>query len=229
MDGKTPSSVIHMIAGNRVIITRCFYQLIWRKTTLRTDLAPSRTAPPRWYSRSRLLRRNLPINLVDWLLDSGSLTRQLRQLCPDQFQVHVLWQGWNRPGPDEACALGLRLDAWSWTREVRLLCNDQPWVFARTLIPAGTLRGRGCRLTQLGTRSLGEVLFADPGTRRDSVEIACIVAGQRLHQQAFAGLTELPDTIWSRRSLFWIATHPLLICEIFLPDWLVASARYRPK
>lgn len=196
---------------------------------MHTDLAPSRTAPPRWYSRSRLFRRNLPASLADWLLDSGSLTRRLRQLCPDQFRVHVLWQSWNRPSSDEARVLGLRLDAWAWTREVRLLCNDQPWVFARTLIPAKTLRGRGCRLTQLGTRPLGEVLFADPGVRRDPVEIARIVAGQRLHQRAFAGLAEPLDPIWGRRSVFWIAKRPLLVCEIFLPDLPVAPACYRPE
>jgi chorismate--pyruvate lyase len=195
---------------------------------LHTDIASSRTAPPRWYSRSRLFQCNLPANLVDWLLNSGSLTQRLRQLCPGQFRVHVLWQGWNRPSPDEARVLGLRLDAWAWTREVRLLCNDQPWIFARTLIPAGTLCGRCCRLTQLGTRSLGEVLFADPGIRRDSVEITRIAAGQRLYQRAFVGFSEPPDTIWGRRSVFWIAKHPLLICEIFLPDLPVASARYRP-
>ena len=74
---------------------------------------------------------------------------------------------------DEARALGLRLGAWAWIREVQLLGDGQPWVFARTLIPADTLRGRGRRLTRLGTRPLGEVLFTDPGVRRGPVN-ACI-------------------------------------------------------
>ncbi|MBK8537138.1 MAG: chorismate lyase [Candidatus Competibacteraceae bacterium] len=187
-----------------------------------------RPVPPRWHSYPRLSRRDLPATLTDWLLDSGSLTRRLRQLCPSQFRVRVLWQGWNRPSVDEARVLGLRLDAWVWTREVQLLCDDQPWVFARTLIPARTLRGRGCRLTRLGTRPLGEVLFTDPGVRRGPVEIARIVTGQCLHQRALAGCTEPPDAIWGRRSMFWIAKRPLLVCEIFLPDLPVAPACYRP-
>ncbi len=191
------------------------------------DLAPSRNAPQRWYSRSRLFQHNLPAHLTGWLLDSGSLTRRLRQLCPDQFRVHVLWQGWNRPSPDEARVLGLRLDAWAWIREVQLLCNNQPWVFARTLIPAKTLHGRSRRLTQLGNRPLGEVLFADPGVRRGPVEIAHIAVGQRLHQRAFADRAEPPDAIWGRRSLFWIGERPLLVCEIFLPDLPVAPIRCR--
>ncbi len=129
---------------------------------------------------------------------------------------------------DEARALGLRLGAWAWIREGQLLGDVQPWVFARTLIPADTLRGRGRRLTRLGTRPLGEVLFTDPGVRRGPVAIARIAAGQRLHQRAFAADAEPSDPLWGRRSLFWIAERPLLVCEIFLPDLPTADSRGRP-
>ncbi len=184
-------------------------------------------SPPLWFPYSRSRARDLPAELTDWLLDSGSLTQRLRCACGGRFRVGVLRQGWGRPDRDEARVLSLRLDAWAWTREVHLLCDERPWVFARTLIPARTLRGRGRRLTQLGTRPLGEVLFADPGVRRGPVEIARIVAGQRLHWRAFAGRGEPPDAIWGRRSLFWIKESPLLVCEIFLPD-LPVSACHRP-
>ena len=85
----------------------------------------------------------------------------------------------------------------------------QPWVFARTLIPARTLRGRGRRLTRLGSRPLGQVLFADPKVRRDPVEIARIVAGQRMHQRAFAGFAEPPARFGDavRYSGSTVATH----------------------
>ena len=172
--------------------------------------------PPRWQGQRPA--HGLPAELARWLFDPGSLTRRLRQCCPNQFRVRVLWQGWSRPSRDEARALRLRLDAWAWTREVHLLCGDQAWVFARTLIPTATLRGRGRRLTQLGGRPLGEVLFTDPGVRRGPVEIARIVAGQRLHQRAFAGFAESPEALWGRRSLFHRDDQPLLVCEIFLPD-----------
>ncbi len=129
-----------------------------------------------------------------------------------------------RPSRDEARALSLRLDAWTWVREVQLLCSDRPWVFARTLIPPPTLNGRGRRLTRLGTRPLGEVLFADPGAHRGPVEIARIVAGQTLHQRAFTGFVEPPDPIWGRRSVFRIDGRPLLVCEIFLPNLPVSTA-----
>jgi chorismate--pyruvate lyase len=174
--------------------------------------------PPHWHRHRLCSAQGLSVELARWLFDPGSLTRRLRQCCPDGFQVRVLRQGWSRPSRDEARVLRLRLDARAWTREVQLFCGDQPWVFARTLIPTVTLRGRGRRLTQLGSRPLGEVLFSDPGVQRGPVEIARIINGQRLHQCAFAGFAEPPDAIWGRRSVFFIDGQPLLVCEIFLPD-----------
>ena len=179
--------------------------------------------PLRWHSRPQQSWRDLPPGMADWLLDSGSLTQRLRRASAGRFRVCVLRQGWTRPECDEARILGLRLDAWAWTREVRLLGDEQPWVFARTLIPARTLGGRGRRLTRLGTRPLGQALFADPGVRRGPVEITRIAAGQRLHQQAFTHLVEPPDVIWGRRSVFRIEDRPLLVCEIFLPDLPVSA------
>ena len=105
-----------------------------------------------------------------------------------------------------------------WTREVQLFCDTQPWVFARTVIPPVTLRGRGRRLQYLGDRPLGEVLFTDPKARRGEVEIARITPAQRLHQRAFGQLDEAPTVIWGRRSLFCIDGRPLLVYEVFLPD-----------
>ena len=214
------------MCGNHAIIARYFEPPITPTAALHTA-SPSFVIPLRWHSRPQRFWRDLPPGMTDWLLDSGSLTQRLRRASAGRFRVCVLHQGWTRPERDEARILGLRLDAWAWTREVRLLGNEQPWAFARTLIPARTLRGRGRRLTQLGTRPLGQALFADPGVRRDPLEITRIAAGQRLHQQAFAGLIESPATIWGRRSVFRIEGCPLLVCEIFLPD-LPVTACHRP-
>lgn len=196
-------------------------------TTLHTDPPFPSATSPRWHGYAQGFGRDLSPVMADWLLDKGSLTQRLRCACAGPFRVAVLRQGWTRPDRDEARLLGLRLDAWAWTREVHLLCDEHPWVFARTLIPAATLRGRGRRLTQLGTRPLGHVLFADPGVRRGPVEIARLVAGQSLHRRAFANRSEPLEALWGRRSMFWIENRPLLVCEIFLPD-LPVSACHRP-
>lgn len=159
----------------------------------------------------------LPAGLSVWLFDAGSLTRRLRQACCGRFRVQVLGEYWARPLLSEAQLLGVEPRRYVWTREVQLFCDEQPWVFARTVIPPATLRGRGRRLQQLGDRPLGEVLFTDPRAQRGAVQIARITAAQHLHRRAFGALAELPAVIWGRRSLFRIDGRPLLICEIFLP------------
>ena len=179
---------------------------------------PSFATPLRWHSRPQQVWRDLPPEIADWLLDSGSLTQRLCRASAGRFRVCVLHEGWTRPDRDEARILGLRLAARAWTREVQLLGDDQPWVFARTLIPARTLSGRGRRLTRLGTRPLGQALFADPDVRRGPIEIMRIAVGQRLHQRALTHLVAPPGVVWGRRSVFRIEDRPLLVCEIFLPD-----------
>ena len=182
---------------------------------------------PRWRPRAQLRRSELSVGLSDWLFDTGSLTQRLRQICPAQFRVRLLRQHWGRPLINETCALGLERQGFVWIREVQLLCREQPWVFARTLIPPSSLQGRVRRLTRLGTRPLGEVLFTDPGAARGEVEVASIHRGQRLHRRAFGDRSETADVIWGRRSVFRLDRQPLLVCEIFLPTLPMSRANHR--
>jgi len=174
------------------------------------------TPTTRWQPHTRYLRSALPAGLADWLLDPASLTRRLQQLCPGHFEVRVLVQGRMRPTRNEALLLGMRHNSAALVREVQLLCNGQPWVYARSVIPLGSLRGRVRRLAHLGTRPLGAVLFADPGMRRGVVELACIRPGETLYRAANAG-SRNRQPVWGRRSVFRLANHPLLVSEIFLP------------
>ena len=180
--------------------------------------------PTRWYPHRRYLRSGIPADLAVWLLDPASLTQRLLQLCPGAFRVRLRSQQWDRPRPDEAQALGMRYDGRALVRQVQLLCNDSPWVYARTVIPATSMRGKLQRLAHLGTRPLGAVLFADPGMRRGIVELARITRGQRLYADALQRSHQRPDAIWGRRSVFRIAGKPLLVSEIFLPGFPAQSA-----
>lgn len=156
--------------------------------------------------------------MMQWLFHRGSLTQRLRQCCSGAVRVHVLWEGWGRPSRDEASALQLRLGARTWIREVRLLCGEQAWVFARTLIPAATLHGRGRGLRHLGNRPLGELLFSTAAVQRGAVEVAKITAQQHLYHRALPSAAPYPALLWARRSRFHFEQRPLLVCEIFLPD-----------
>jgi chorismate--pyruvate lyase len=102
-------------------------------------------------------------------------------------------------------------------RDVELLCDDNPWVFARTLIPITSLKGAAQRLTQLGEKPLGAVLFSDPKVIRGATQVARLLPGQPLYQTACNHLSQKPDHLWGRRTLFYLEKRPLLVNEIFLP------------
>ncbi|MFN2308276.1 MAG: chorismate lyase [Gammaproteobacteria bacterium] len=174
------------------------------------------SAALRWRQPKQLPRACPEPAPRDWLLDTGSLTRRLQARCTGRFQVRVVAQGWGRPRLDECRALGLRRPLYALIREVQLLCAGRPWVFARTIIPIGTLRGRERRLAQLGARPLGALLFADPHMRRGPLEVACVCAGQPLYHTAVQGLAAPPARIWGRRSVFRLGGKPLLVSEFFL-------------
>ena len=162
---------------------------------------------------------------LDWLLDASSLTRRLQQTCNGQFHVVPISQQWQRPQLNEAQALGARPHEQCFIREVHLLCENRPWVFARTVIPVRTLTGNRRRLSRLGKKPLGAVLFADPGMQRSQIEIARLEAGQVLFESAIAPLEERPSEIWGRRSAFFLDKKPLLVSEIFLPEIGYGSCR----
>jgi chorismate--pyruvate lyase len=102
-------------------------------------------------------------------------------------------------------------------RDVELLCDHTPWVFARTLIPISSLKGAARRLTQLGEKPLGAVLFSDPKVIRGATQVARLLPGQPLYETACRHLSDKPDHLWGRRTLFYVEKRPILVNEIFLP------------
>lgn len=173
----------------------------------------------RWRPYRRYRRSEIPASLAVWLLDTASLTRRLQGLCTDTFRVKVLSQVRGRPRQDESRVLGMRRGALAIIRQVQLLCGTRPQVYARTVIPLSSLTGRVRRLTRLGARPLGAMLFADRGMRRGDVELACFRAGEILYDAATGAPLVATGVIWGRRSVFRVAKKPLLVSEIFLPGF----------
>ena len=158
-----------------------------------------------------------PPGILAWLADSGSLTQRVRKACHGRFSVKVLRQGYSRPYYGESKLLCVRPTSAAVIREVQLQCNDHPWVFARTIIPVGSLKGSARRLTLLGNRPLGAVLFADPTAKRSQMQFAELFEGHSLFESAVDGLPVRPHSLWGRRTLFHLAGKPLLVNEIFMP------------
>lgn len=173
---------------------------------------------PRWRRLDAGRPVGVPAPLYPWLADRGSLTARVIAACPGLFQVRVLAQGWGRALASEARALGLQRNGLALIREVELQCDGEPWVFARTVIPAASLKGRARRLTLLGDRPLGATLFADPATERGRMEVARFDARHALYRDACGHREAPPARLWGRRTLFCYQGKPLLVNEVFLPD-----------
>lgn len=136
-----------------------------------------------------------------WLLDPSSLTQRLIAESQGHFRVKLLRQGRHQATQQERDTLALSQREWPFLREVTLLCHDQPWVFARTLIPSQTLAGPARALTHLGTKPLGAVLFNHRGVRRGPISVC-----------------KVEDSIWGRQSVFFLYNKPLLVSEYFLEN-----------
>lgn len=172
---------------------------------------------PVWRTRTSLFAHPVPRNIASWVYDHGSLTRRIIQTCQGQFRVEVIAQHRGRPLLNEATRLRVQADQAALIREVYLYCDTVPWVYARTISPHTTLTGRQRHLAHLGSRPLGAALFADPTMCRDEVEVACMRPIHRLFDTATAALAQSPETIWGRRSVFYVGGKPLLVNEVFLP------------
>ena len=158
-----------------------------------------------------------PAELRDWLLDSGSLTQRLQQASDGQFSVEVLSQSVQLPRFSERRALALAPRQLALIREVLLFGRGVPWVYARSVMPLQTLTGRLRKLRHLDSRPLGALLFSDPTMRREPLEWACIPADT--NQSLTSKLPPFDQPIWGRRSVFTLSAKPLLVCEMFLPDF----------
>ncbi len=153
---------------------------------------------------------------MTWLFDPASLTARLKSRCASGFRVEVLSQAVQKPRLDELKVLGITTGSYALVRQVRLCCGNACWVYARTVIPVSTLKGKQRIYANLGTRPLGAMLFADRTMQREEVMVTSL-AGSQL--PAGLGLT-LDDIVWGRRSVFRVGGKPLLVSEYFLPALL---------
>lgn len=171
-----------------------------------------------WRPIDRWQTMRPPIALQPWLADPGSLTARLLAKSEGRFQVEVLRQVIGRPRLNECQALGVRSNSLALIREVILKGNNQPWVFARSLLPITSLTGDLRHLRKQTNRPLGAFLFSQPHLVRSKIAIAAI---SRDHGYVPAGLvgTEL---LWGRRSVFFLHNKPLLVSEVFLPDFVAS-------
>lgn len=155
-------------------------------------------------------------DLFDWLCSQGSLTQRLTAAGQNDFRVEVLQEQHEPARADEAAALNLPEGHSVWSREVLLHTDGAPRVFARTIADLQAFNAAGVHLENLGSRSLGELLFSDPHIHREPIEISRYPASWLPSEHHCVDC-------WARRSLFTSKRLQLLVCEVFLPGWPLTS------
>jgi chorismate--pyruvate lyase len=166
------------------------------------------TADPNWRSMLSKADSRVPHTWRDWLSDAGSLTARLLEASNGDLKVRVLQQSLDVPKFSERQLLGISDRRRAMVREVILYGENKPWVYARSILPLTTLSGRLRKLRRLSNQPLGELLFKDPTMRREPVQVVC-----------FDSASGVNHSIWGRRSVFTLDNKPLLVAEVFLPDF----------
>lgn len=191
----------------------CKWCRLWQTSPVFNSLQSPRE--PLWRSPQRIQHLGLPPALRPWLLDEQSLTERLIEVSDGAFRVQRLTQSWQRPLPSERRLLAIPEGQWALVREVALLCHEQPWIYARSVIPAKTLEGKYRRLRYLKNQSLGALLFQQSALRREAFEVALLPGYSRyIHTDL-----QQEHPAWARRSCFVLSKKPLLVSEVFLEQF----------
>lgn len=178
---------------------------------------------PYWLPQGMVHRVSEDKTLQSWLLDKGSLTAKIRQICPN-MQVHILSETWECPMPSESRQLNLADGKRAWIRCVVLACGETPLVYARTVIPDCHPGNQWYALKQLGNRPLGEVLFQLKQVERHPFQVGL---WSSLHWPYLNQFTSPHPTSasFARKSLFVQTHHSLLLTEVFLQNPINWTAR----
>ncbi|MGB5325003.1 MAG: chorismate lyase [Pseudomonadales bacterium] len=189
--------------------------------------SPGFSKTPQWRGGQQYLASQLPRQARGWLLDEGSLTAHLVAASRGHFRVEVISQRWGTARLHEATLLDIEPRRLCLLREVFLYCNNQPWIYARSVLPEASLR-RGLRhLRRFGNQPLGQLLFNDPHLRREPFELASLPATDIPSFGHSVDDSKLNTTrLLGRRSKFIVQGEVLMVSEIFLPAFWQGMAAH---
>lgn len=157
----------------------------------------------------------------NWLVDASSLTKKLQKASDGDFSVKRLCQYIGKPKHEESRCLALPAEQYALIREVVLLCKDEPWVYARSILPLKILTGPLRFLHKLKDDSLGAQLFKHPSLIRCGLEITQTSLTYFLDTEINALSS---SSLYARRSVFSIHQKEILVAEVFLPACLSHNA-----
>ncbi len=171
-----------------------------------------------WRNHFAFRGQPFPIMLRPWITDTGSLTQKLRQASAGQFELCLLNSQWQTPKPDERHALSLPERQTALVREVLLKGKNQPWIYARSIIPRTSFIGPLQSFKHGSHQPLGEILFNHPKIIRRPAQFAHGSLAQLTSTDLSYHHCNMENSVWARRSVFDLDNALLLVMEVFLPD-----------
>ncbi len=170
-------------------------------------------ATQNWKDVNELTEPTLSAAGRDWLSEYGSLTERIEAIV-GTMRLELLGEDMGALRPQEADLLGVSVTQPGRVREVVLFGPEQPWIYARTVIPQAT----SAQFERLGTRPLGRFLFSQPGMERKLLQVRQLHSGHFLHRKARTHAGNTVDLLWARRCLWRWQDKSMLVSEVFLPD-----------
>lgn len=172
----------------------------------------ARLSPETWFAAAALEQLERDDNLRAWLLTEGLLTERVRAAAGTRFALTVLHEG-----------APIEMEPGSHLRVIELGAKDEPWIYAETRVPPGTLAAHPW-LARIGGASLGESLATQPAILKSPFEYSRLGPGTPFVARALAHVAGAPRPLWVRRSQFSAAGAPFHLHEVFLPSIALVSA-----
>ncbi|MGO2232935.1 chorismate--pyruvate lyase family protein [Marinomonas sp.] len=161
----------------------------------------------RWSPVDQINKVKVPKNLWPWLVTEDSLTAKLKSL--GTLTVDVLEDTWGTPTARERKRLTLRPREAARIRTVLLKVDDKAVIYARSIIPARSLKGHWRHVKNLKEKPLGGYLFQHKGLSRSRIEVT------QLPKRMFPNQ---PSALWARRSVFHQFGPGILVNEAFFDE-----------
>ncbi len=165
-----------------------------------------------WFTEQKKL--NCSPKIRAWLSDPDSLTLKLESLAKT-FEVRVKSQELIKPSTFLSGYFNYEIKVL--VRNVFLYVDHKAVIFAQTEIPISTLNAHPTILAYIDNQPLGKILFNHANMTRDAFDFFEFKEHSSAHQLLKQINQSNNDSLWARRSLFYLNNNPLLVSELFLP------------
>jgi chorismate--pyruvate lyase len=137
--------------------------------------------------------------IISWLNEPGSITSRIKSFS--NFRLKLLRDG---PGEVNAAEDDLIISNYKENniREVVLFSDEEPFIYAKSILPLETIRLGLSALGNLKENPLGDILFSNPEIKKKYMLFAKFESNKRI--------------FYGRKGIYTVKGYPFSVCEIFL-------------